>query len=121
MGRISGKINLAALTHKIITSKKGAKCIVLPIIENNLFLSEKNNVFLDISCNEYLDSEKKQTHIIGQSVGKDAWEKLKEKGEYAPTLGSLCDWDKMSGDKSPQNGESFEDGIDEGGEDDLPF
>lgn len=117
MSGISGKINLAALTHSVQTSKKGVKYIAIPIESNNLFHSEKGNVFLDITCNEHLDSEKKQTHIINQSVPKAVYEALKEKGEYAPTLGNLTDWDKLGGG----GGEGSPNSIDPIEGDDLPF
>lgn len=118
MGRISGKINLSALEHSVQTSKKGVKFIAIPIEKNNLFQSDKGNVYLDISCNEHLNSEKKQTHIVNQSVPKEVYEKLKEAGEYAPSLGNLTDWDKLGGG----GGESAPNVSTEDMEmDDLPF
>ena len=122
MGNISGKINLASLEHKVIKTKNGTDCIVLPIKSNNLFLSEKGNVFLDISANEHINAEKKQTHIVNQSVPKDVYDKLKAAGEYAPTLGNLTDWEKLSGggngEPTPNQSANFDPA---GSDEDLPF
>lgn len=123
MGNISGKINLSALVHAVKKSPKtGKSYIAIPIEENHLFLSEKGNVFLDLSCNEHINEEYKQTHIVSQSVPKEVYEALKAKSEYAPTLGNLCDWDKLSGGGSGEGQpNSTVADIPEGEDDNLPF
>lgn len=103
MSGISGKINLAALEHAIRKTKEGVEYIAIPIAKNNLFRSEKGNVYLDFSGNEHIDAEKKQTHIINQSVPKEVYEKLKAAGEYAPTLGNMTDWSKLGGGEPTPN------------------
>ena len=120
MGNISGSINLAALEHKVIKTKQGTDCIVIPIKSNHLMLTEKGNVFMNINANEHINAEKKQTHIVSLSVGKEEWEKLKAAGKYAPTLGNLTDWDKISGGGSSEPTPNHSD-IPVSGEDDLPF
>jgi len=120
MSNISGKINLAALTHARIKTKKGADAIIIPIKENNLFASEKGNVYLDLQANEHIDQDKKVTHIVSQSVPKEVYEKLKAAGEYAPTLGNLTDWSKLNGGGGESAPDTSTDAEPEG-EDDLPF
>jgi hypothetical protein len=119
MSGISGKINLAALTHAIRTSKDGNEYIAIPIKKNHLFRSEVGNVYLDISANEHINKEKKETHIVKQSLPKEEYQKLKDAGEYAPTLGNLTDWSKLGGGEPTPNNTAAVD-IPEG-EDDLPF
>lgn len=118
MSNISGKINLASLQHARMKTKQGNDCIVIPIKANNLFLSEKGNVYLDIQANEHIDSEKKTTHIVNQSVPKDVYDKLKAAGEYAPTLGNLTDWSKLSSGESEPNNLGDVPPVDD---QDLPF
>jgi hypothetical protein len=120
MSNISGKINLAALTHAKIKTKKGADAIVIPIKENNLFLSEKGNVYLDLQANEHIDAEKKTTHIVNQGVPKEVYDKLKAAGEYTPTLGNLTEWSKLGGGEGDPN-TSAEVAGDVDLDDSLPF
>ena len=96
MSNISGKINLAALEHAVIKTKSGDEAIVIPIGKNNLFKSDKGNVYLDLFANE-IDANKrradsKDTHIVSQSVSKEVREKLKAESKYPPTLGNLAVW-----------------------------
>lgn len=92
-----GKINLTALECAIIPSKKDKDDVILciPVKKNNLFKSEKGNVYLDFIYNEMKSPGKneKDTHIINQSVPKEVYEALKAAGKYAPTLGNLQHWE----------------------------
>lgn len=122
MGNVSGKLNLAALEHAIIKTKSGDEAIVIPIKKNNLFKSDKGNVYLDFSARE-LDLSKRRegsndTHIVSQSVGKEAYEKLKAENKYAPTLGNLTVWGGGGGEPKPNTTQ-----IDDLGDEvpDLPF
>lgn len=106
MGSISGKINLAALTHAVMPmGKDKVECIVIPIAKNNLFKSDKGNVYLDLQAFEIApekrNDDRKDTHIVSQSLPKEVREKLKEANQYPPTLGNLIDWDQVSGGGEP--------------------
>lgn len=121
MSNISGNINLASLEHAVKElGKNKTKCIIIPIEANNLLLTERGNCFLNFQANEYINAEKKQTHIVNQSVPKEVYEKLKSAGEYAPTLGNLTDWSKLSGggESTPNESDSFPPIEDS---EDLPF
>ena len=92
---MQGKLNLAAFQHAImnVTRKDGSKveCIVIPIEENNLFKSEKGNVYCDFKVWEISPEKRKgeDTHLINQSLKKEIRESLKSQGKYPPTLGSI--------------------------------
>jgi hypothetical protein len=118
---ISGKLNLSMLQH-VITEKnsgktpgKKIKCIIIPIEENDLYLSEKGNVFLDIIAFDSVNEEYKQTHAVKQSFPKDKYTKdeMKEK----PFLGSLNT--KIGGGGEPKPNSPASGTTDEN--DDLPF
>lgn len=92
---IKGKINLAAFTHAVMDIKKKdgstTKAIIIPIDDNNLFLSEKGNVFFDFYANEIAVEKRKgdYSHLINQSISKEKREALKAESKYPPTLGNL--------------------------------
>ena len=127
-----GKINLAALRHKIGTfDKKGSKeiieCIVIPIKDNHLFKSEKGNVFIDLVVFEMKEPQKDkdgavtQTHIVKQSLPKEVREKQTdaEKREQ-PILGNLNIYQGQNGfvEKEAKEDESIGSAEDD---EDLPF
>jgi hypothetical protein len=124
MGRISTKINLAALKNAaIITSgkNKDVDCILIPIEQNNLFRSEKGAVYLDlIGFETPADKRKgKDTHLVKQSFSKDVLLAMPEEEQKAlPILGNHIDWD--------QSGESTGERVEASAAivadvDDLPF
>lgn len=117
-----GKINLAALTCSIIKSKQdpNEEILCIPIKKNNLFKSEKGNVYLDIIYNEIKNrkEDSKDTHIVNQSVPKEVREALKAEGKYPPTLGNLQHWDGSSHSEPQPNVMPVPDNATT---DDLPF
>lgn len=127
-----GKINLAALSsHKIAEfpvkgSDEKIKCIVLPIEKNNLFLSEKGNVFLDLVAFELKtplldkDGAVLQTHLLKQSLPKDVRAKMtKEESMAQPIIGSMAIIENFNFEKPAEQDTSFTAEGDTG--DDLPF
>ena len=97
-----GKINLASLSsHKIMgfgqkDSKESIDCIVIPIEKNNLFLSKKGNVYLDLVIFERKEPLKndeggiEQTHFVKQSLPKDVRAAMSDdERKEQPILGNL--------------------------------
>lgn len=117
---ITVKLNLRQLKHALMTTKKGAKAIVIPLIENNLFEGEKG-IYLDIVGFDYEDKTGKQypdTHLLKQSFSKDELSKMDEyTKKNIPILGNA----RVSGFSS--HDESLPNGSDEVVQevDDLPF
>lgn len=121
MGHITGKINLAMLEH-VIQMKKGktgeVECLVIPIKINNLYRSDKGNVFLDLICFDSPKPEFKQTHAIKQSLSKEVRDKMSEEEQKnMPFLGSL-DTNFGGGGAEPKDANK---GITMQNEDDVPF
>lgn len=119
---IGGKINLATLDHVIMTKKgkdkKDIECIVIPIEKNNLFKSEKGNVYLDIIAFELKDPKHGDTHLVKQSLPKKVREAMsKEDLEKMPIMGNL----KVMGPKEATPANSAGDGVVVDENDDLPF
>ena len=120
---ISGRINLAQLKHAII-EKKGKSGMIegifIPIELNNLFKSDKGNVFLDLIAFDSVNKEYKQTHAIKQSLPKEKYDAMsEEERKLTPFIGHLNT--EVNGEKAPnQMDEQFDnDGQDK--DDDLPF
>jgi len=87
---ITGKINLRQLNHALMTTPKGAKVVVIPIAENNLFEGEKG-IYLDLIAFELKNPEAgKDTHLVKQSFSKEVLEAMdEEKKKNLPILGNL--------------------------------
>lgn len=125
-----GKLNLAALaSHRIVEvavtgSKEKMKCILLPIEKNNLHLSEKGNVYLDLVAFKQKEPFKDkdgaitQTHMLKQSLPKDVREKMTEEEKRSqPIIGSLC---IIEFDAAAER-QAVQDDLLAPSEDDLPF
>ena len=93
MGNISGKLNLTQLKHKIITSKKGVECLILPI-DSNLFYRGEKGVYLDLTAFEIREpKEKGDTHLVKQQLPKDVYDKMSDEDKKAtPIIGNLKVW-----------------------------
>lgn len=111
MGRISTKINLAALKNAaIITSgkNKDVDCILIPIAQNHLFRSDKGGVYLDLIGFETPSDKRKgkDTHLVKQSLSKEVQDKMtEEEKKLMPILGNHIDWDQ-SGESQSAHRES---------------
>lgn len=122
MNMIGGKINLALLTHVLQMKKnsngKEIECIVIPIEKNNLFKSEKGNIYLDIIAFELKDPKHGDTHLVKQSLPKKVREAMsKEDLEKMPILGNL----KVMGPQEPEAANAAGEGVVQSEDDDLPF
>jgi hypothetical protein len=118
---ISGKLNLSML-HHVITEKnsgktpgKKIKCIIIPIEENDLYLSDKGNVFLDIIAFDSVKEDYQQTHTVKQSFKEGKY--TKEERFEKPFLGNLNA--NMGGGGEPKPNSPASGTTDEN--DDLPF
>ena len=117
-------MNLAALKHGLVKGKKeGETLICIPIKENELYKSEKGNVFLDIvgfEFNDKSDKEYKNTHLLKQSFSKERLGEMTEDEKKAlPILGNARV--SGSGQRSEPEPNSATGGDVANGVDDLPF
>jgi len=121
MGNISSKINLAALKNASILKmgkNKDVDCIIIPIVQNHLFKSEKGAVYLDLQGFELKTKREnsKDTHMIVQSLPKEVREKqTEEEKKQNPIIGNHIVWDEANNTQTEQSA------ITAATEDDLPF
>lgn len=86
-------INLKKLTSVGVMDVKGSKstqkCIVIPIEANHIFMSDKG-AYLDIVGFEIKErGDKKETHLLKQSMPKAIYEKMTEEDrKNQPLLGN---------------------------------
>jgi len=119
---LSGSLALTKLQSAIITTKKGAKCILVPIESN--FLTEKDGaIYLNISVIVREEEDKYgQNGFICQKLDTAKYKELgaeKAKEIKLPILGNIKDFGLSHGDSDgttqisePMNAEES---------DDLPF
>ena len=116
---ITQRINLRQLTHALMTTPKGEKCIVIPIAPNKLFEGEKG-IYLDIVGFEFEDKSDKQykdTHLLKQSFSKDELAKLSDEEKKAiPILGNARIAGSSHKEAEPKGSDSIA-----ATPDDLPF
>lgn len=77
MSNISIDLNLRQLKHAVITTKKGTKCLLLPI-EENQFVEGEKGIYLNATGFEIKNKsdDQKNTHLVKQSFKKEVYESM---------------------------------------------
>lgn len=95
MANYNIKLDLSKLcktTTMEIQGKSGkVKCVVIPIEENNIFVSSKTGaLYLEVSAYENREIYYGQTHAIKQKVGGDKWRNMtQEERKAIPICGNM--------------------------------
>lgn len=99
MTDFNGKLNLLKLKRAGVMQIPGRtevlRCLVIPIEENNIFIStDENNrptaAYLDLTAWELKNPKYEETHMIKQSLSKKIREKMTDEEKKAmPILGGL--------------------------------
>lgn len=123
---LSGSIALSKLVHAVQTSKKGAKCIVIPLDSNHIdevkLESGKTAFYLNVKV--LLREEKDQygqdgfiSHQVSSDKYKAASEEQKKAFQDLEILGNIKDFSGGGNETTNDagNGKAFDQG------DDLPF
>ena len=108
-----GKLNKVGVAK--IEGKTGkVKCVVIPVEENDIFLSEKGGIYKDFTAIELKEERYGQSHLLKPSIPSDIYKALSEEGKKAiPIVGALLPI------KSKEAEVKTEAVVDP--EDDLPF
>lgn len=81
------KVGMANITGK--TGNK-VKCVVIPVEENNIFLSEKGGIYMNLACFELKEEKYDQSHLIKPSLTKEQRERMTDEEKKAiPIVGAL--------------------------------
>lgn len=99
-----------------LVGRTGEKvCVVIPVEDNNIFLSEKGGMYLDLTATAMKEERYGQTHFIRKSIPSDVYKEMSDDDKKAvPIIGSLSPIKAKSADVS-QTGQVAD------GSDDLPF
>lgn len=122
MSNISVKVNLRQLKSAVRTMKGASgniKCLVIPIVQNNLVVGEKG-IYLDMTAFELKEkkADRKDTHLVKQNFTKEVFEKMTdEEKQKTPILGNMIVWG--SREPEPDNVEITESASEP--TEDLPF
>lgn len=118
---LQGSIALTKMQSAIITTKKGAKCILMPI-DANYFTEKDGAVYLNCSVVVREEADQYgQNGFISQKLDATKYKELgaeKAKEIKLPILGNIKDFAKQNNDNA---GATQIEGTINPEEDDLPF
>lgn len=113
------KLDLAKLTKVAavnLTGKTGekVKCVVIPIQENDIFVSEKGGIYIDLTAIAMKEERYGQTHLIKKSIPSEIYKELSDEAKNnQPIIGALS---PIKRKQAEVNSEMKVDDVD-----DLPF
>ena len=121
------KINLGKLRHHVITTQKGTKCLVIPIVENDIYEGKDGTSFYFGMTAWELSSDKqktennfKNTHLVKQKFSKDKLADMSDEDKKAsPILGNITEY--VGGSNNEPVAATSVDAGDFSTNDDLPF
>lgn len=77
------KLDLAKLCGAQVVEVQGRKCIVLPIDDNGIFISQRGAAYLDLNVRESREVKYGQTHFVKVAVSKKAFAALSNEAKDA--------------------------------------
>lgn len=77
------KLDLAKLCGSQIVEVQGRKCVVLPVDDNGIFLSQRGAAYLDLNIRESREVKYGQTHFAKVSVNKKTFATLSNEAKEA--------------------------------------
>lgn len=97
------KIDLKKLEKVAVMDIKGkngqpTKCVVIPVKENNIYVSDKANggIYLDLKGIEAREMKFGQSHFLKRTVGREAYSQMtEEEKRNMPIVGSLSPYDNQ--------------------------
>lgn len=83
------KLKRVGVAH--IQGKTGkVKCVVIPVDENNIFLSEKGGIYQDFNAFEMKKESYGQSHILKPAIPKEEFDRMSDDEKNAVSIvGSL--------------------------------
>ena len=95
MANFNMKLDLSKLKNACVKELKGKsgeiKCLIIPIDENSLYVSEKTgSIYLDCECKEVQNPKYDQTHYIKRRYTKEQYYQMDaEDRKNIPIIGNL--------------------------------
>lgn len=76
MANYKVKLDLAKLCNVQAVDVQGKKCVVIPVDDNGIFLSQKGGIYLDLVARENTEPKYGQTHYIKRNVSKKTFAEM---------------------------------------------
>ena len=76
MANYKVKLDLAKLCNAQVVDVQGKKCVVIPVDDNGIFLSQKGGIYLDLVARENTEPKYGQTHYIKRNVSKKTFAEM---------------------------------------------
>jgi hypothetical protein len=90
MSNFSIQVDLAKLSGAQVTDINGKRCVVVPVEENEIFISSRGAAYLSFSANACSASKYGESHIVKRRLSKDSFARMsKEERNAMPILGSM--------------------------------
>jgi hypothetical protein len=98
-------VNLTKLKHvvRMINGNSGqpVECLIIPVKENNLYEGKEGMRGLNLKAwavrEPKTENKKTNTHILKQTVGKEAYENMtEEEKREMPIIGNIFEWEGAS-------------------------
>lgn len=96
MANYNIKLDLSKLDKVAVSDIQGrngrVKCVVIPIEDNNIYVSDKTgSIYLDLTAYERRQESYGQTHMIKPRIGGERWRSMsEEERKNVPICGSLA-------------------------------
>lgn len=89
------KLNLTKLNNaytSVVNTPSGNKmCVIIPVEENNIFLSQKGSAYLNMVAQETREVKFDQTHQIKVTIPADKYRQMtQQEREQTPIIGGLA-------------------------------
>lgn len=84
------KLNKVCVANIIGKTGNKVKCVLIPVEENDIYLSEKGGIYQDFSCIRLKEERYGQSHLVKAQIPKEKWDKMDEEERNAqPICGAL--------------------------------
>lgn len=81
MANYKVKLDFSKLCGVQVVDVQGRKCVVMPVDDNGIFISQKGGIYLDLLAKENAEPKYGQTHFIKRSVSKKAFMELSQESK----------------------------------------
>lgn len=130
MANFNLKLDLSKLKNTCVKNLKASsgeiKCLIIPVDDNNLFISEKTgSIYLDCTCTELQTPKYDQTHFIKRRYTKEQYYQMDaEDRKNIPILGNLSpqkEWNNNNNNNNNQGNYQSQQRSESNNSSDLPF
>lgn len=104
MANYKVKLDLAKLCNAQVVDVQGRKCVVIPVDDNGIFLSQRGSIYLDLVARENAEPKYGQTHYIKRNVSKKTFAEMtnEARDSVKNIVGNLAPFEFENNNTAPQ-------------------